>query len=241
MHALSGELQLLKPDIIACQECFVSEEGNADTLKFLAEELGMNCLFANGRSKKRNLEGQWVDSMSGLGVLSVYPVTAVSTFSLPASIDDNDRKAQQVAITLSPGNDLLLTNIHLTHLNDRALRNEQAGLVADRTIAFNNYNYKIICGDFNAEVGSGEVISFINRCNAMDCYSAGKGVEPRYSLSDQFKQGKKLCVDHIFALPFPGTNTYPQFINSAIVLNEPGKNDVYPSDHFGITATLVIN
>jgi endonuclease/exonuclease/phosphatase family metal-dependent hydrolase len=40
MRSLAEGLRLLKPDIIACQECFVSEE--ADTLKFLAAELHMN-------------------------------------------------------------------------------------------------------------------------------------------------------------------------------------------------------
>ena len=238
MQSLAEGLLLLKPDIIACQECFVCEEINTDTLKFLSAELNMNYLFANGREKKRYFEGEWVDSLSGLGILSAYPVNAYDTFSLPASAEDNDRKAQQAIISLPSGEELLLTNIHLTHLRDITLRKAQATFVAKRTASIAGDYIKLVCGDFNAKQDSVEIEAFINTCNAVDTYSAGNGIEPRCSLIEAYEVGKNICVDHVFALPF-ADGRYPQFINSGVVLNEPGSNGIFPSDHFGISTTLV--
>jgi len=71
---MSDQLKHLKPAIIACQECFKSEETGADTLAFLAGGLGMNYYFLPGRSKKRLFKGKWIESLSGLGVMSKYPI-----------------------------------------------------------------------------------------------------------------------------------------------------------------------
>jgi len=238
MALLAEQLYQLKPDIIACQECFVCEEAGTDTLKFLAGQLNMNYLFANGREKRRFFEGEWLDSLSGLGILSVYPISAYDIFSLPATGEDNDRKAPQAVIILPNGMELLLTNIHLTHLKDIILRKSQAAFVAKRVASIPKNYIKLICGDFNAEPGSEEVAALIDTCKAVDTYKTGNGIEPRCSLLEAYEVGGNICVDHIFALPLPG-GKYPQFINSAIVLNEPGVNGLYPSDHFGITTTLI--
>jgi endonuclease/exonuclease/phosphatase family metal-dependent hydrolase len=236
MQSLAEGLRLLKPDIIACQECFVSEE--ADNLKFLAAELHMNYLLANGREKKRYFEGKWVDSLSGLGILSTYPIREFDTFILPASAEDNDRKAQQAIICLPSGEELLLTNVHLTHLRDNVLREAQAKFVAKRVTSVGGAYIKIVCGDFNAELGSDEINAFMSTGDAIDAYETGEGIEPRCTLIEACELGKNISVDHIFALPFPGGG-YPQFINSKVVLNKPGSNGVFPSDHFGICTTLI--
>lgn len=240
MDILAAQLKQLKPDIIACQECFVSNESNADTLKFLADELGMNYLFAAGREKKRKFEAKLVDSLSGLGVLSVHPINAVEIFDLPVTPEDDDRKAQQVEILLPQEKKLLLTNVHLTHLRNAVpLRTAQAELVADRTIAPDGYQYKIVCGDFNAQPNSAEIKAFLTRARAIDCYTAGNGEEPRDSLIEHLKKHIHVCVDHIFSLPLPD-NTYPDFVNASMVLNKPDEiTGLYPSDHFGICATLI--
>jgi endonuclease/exonuclease/phosphatase family metal-dependent hydrolase len=237
---LAEQLKALKPDVIACQECFISEEApHANTLKFLAEQLNMKYLFTSGRSKKRYFEGKWVDSQSGLGILSVYPLHDVASISLPAVAEDNDRKAQQVEVLLPDGQKLLVTNVHLTHLKNVALRKQQAEFVAEKTKSLQNYPYKIVCGDFNAEPSSAEVKAFINNSHAIDCYTAGNGYEPRYSLMENLQQKRHVCVDHIFAFPFTNGG-YPNFTDSAVVLNQPDASGLYASDHFGISTTLLI-
>lgn len=243
MGILAKQLKQLKPHVIACQECFYSEEADADTLKFLANELNMNYCFLPGRSKKRLFEGRIVDSTSGLGILSVYPLDHAGSFDLPIVPEDNDRKAFRVDINLPSGKTLTVTTTHLTHLGQhKGLRKAQAEALADFVIEDMPNPYHIICGDFNATPDSEAVMAFRELAKAADCYTAGNGTEPHYSLTDAYyKANKQVCIDHIFTLQLPGTDKYPQFIGSAVVLNVPDEaTGLYPSDHFGITTTLVI-
>ncbi|MDB5149113.1 MAG: endonuclease/exonuclease/phosphatase family protein [Mucilaginibacter sp.] len=243
MGILAKQLKDLKPHVIACQECFYSEEANADTLKFLANELNMNYCFLPGRSKKRLFEGRMVNSTSGLGILSIYPLAETASFDLPVVPEDNDRKAFQADVTLPSKERLTITTTHLTHLGQhKGLRKVQAEALAGFVGASTAHPYHIICGDFNATPDSEAVMAFRDLSKAADCYTEGNGIEPRYSLTyAYYKANKQVCVDQIFTLLLPGTDNYPQFINSAVVLNITDEvSGLYPSDHFGITTTLVI-
>jgi len=242
MRIMAQQLKTLAPAIIACQECFRSEDGQADTLKFLADKLSMHYSFVPGRSKPRYLDGDWVESQSGLGVLSAYPIIAVNQFELPAVEGDEDRKVQMVEIVLPSEKKVLVANTHLTHLNNTLARKSQAEALAGILNANKIHDYNIICGDFNAEPGSIEIRSFIKKAGAIDCYTAGNGAEPRHSLANAFARNINICVDHIFALPLSGTANYPEFINSGVVLNvQDEATALYPSDHFGISTTLAIS
>ncbi|AYL94462.1 endonuclease/exonuclease/phosphatase family protein [Mucilaginibacter celer] len=243
MRILARQLKELKPHIIACQECFYSEEAKADTLKFLAAELDMNYCFLPGRSKKRLFEGHLVNSTSGLGVLSLYPLSKFKQIDLPVVPEDNDRKAFTVSVSLPVATNILLTTTHLTHLGHaHGLRERQAEALAAFVSTDASHPYHIICGDFNATPDSDEVKAFLAKSRAIDCYTAGNGTEPHYSLTDAYyKANKQICIDQIFSLPLPNGG-YPTFINSAVTLNVPDdESGLYASDHFGITTTLVID
>jgi endonuclease/exonuclease/phosphatase family metal-dependent hydrolase len=239
---LAEQLKVLSPSVVACQECFLSEDGNADTLKFLSTELNMQSCFLPGRFRKRLFKGNWVESFSGLGILSAHPLKELENYNLPDVPGDDQRKVQLAEIDLPGDNKMLVANTHLTHVRNAELRTEQAGFVGDKVSAFDTYKYKIICGDLNAVPGSAELKTLMAKSKAVDCYTAGGGAEPRYSLSEAHDRGIMICVDHILALPYPATNSYPDFVNSSIVLNSKhNENGIYPSDHFGIGTTLVID
>jgi endonuclease/exonuclease/phosphatase family metal-dependent hydrolase len=237
---LAKQLAMLKPDIVACQECFVSQD--ADTLKYLAQKLNMNRTYLPGRQKKRYFEAKLTDSESGLGVLSIFPLAQTGFIALPGVPDDNDRKVQLVEVTLPGGTKIAVTNVHLTHLSDtNGLRSTQAEALATVVCADKTHECHLICGDFNAVIDSPEVRIFRRLAQAADCYEAGEGAEPRYSLLDPFKAGKRICVDHIFSLPLRNKNYYPEFINSGIVLDQADPlTGLYASDHFGISTTMVM-
>lgn len=242
MRILARQLKELNPAVIACQECFYSKEAKADTLGFLAGELNMNYCFLPGRSKRRLFEGHLVNSTSGLGVLSVYPLSEFKHINLPVVPDDNDRKAFTVSVSLPTGTNMLLTTTHLTHLSHASgLRGRQAEALASFVGTDAAHPFHIICGDFNATPDSDEVKAFLAKSGAIDCYTAGNGTEPRYSLTDAYyKANKQICIDQIFALPLPPHGGYPAFINSAVTLNVPDEESgLYASDHFGITTTLI--
>ncbi len=240
---LAQQLTLLQPDVIACQECFYSENAGADTLKYLSERLGMFYTFLPGRFKKRALQGKLLDSYSGLGVLSKFPIAKTDHIILPQAPGDEDRKALQVEINLPHEVQMLFTNVHLTHVAAAAQsRKLQAEALAEYVTAGKDHRFNIVCGDFNAQKGSEEIDAFISHANAIDCYEDGGGSEPRYSVADAFDEDRLICVDHIFAVPFSGRLSYPEFTASQIVLNQRDKvSGLYPSDHFGITTTLILN
>jgi endonuclease/exonuclease/phosphatase family metal-dependent hydrolase len=244
MRILADQLKVLKPEIVACQECFFSNEARADTLKFLADKLKMNYVFLPARFKKRYYEGGPVDSFSGLGILSTFPIVSFKHFELPTIPEDEERKVLVAELEAEGGQRITIINTHLTHLRYEVdLRKSQAKAVADVALANKrNQSYGVICGDFNAKIESPEISILLKKSNAIDCYAAGNGTKPRYSLADSYLRNMPICVDHLLGLPFEGRKTFPEFINSTIVLNVADKKTgLYPSDHFGICTTLVLN
>jgi endonuclease/exonuclease/phosphatase family metal-dependent hydrolase len=241
LELMAAQLKVLSPAIIACQECFQSEEGGADTLAYLADKLDMDALFLPARSRRRIFRGNWVNSLSGLGLLSTFPITAIADYILPEVPGDDERKIQIASVNIPGPKKLLIANTHLTHLRNPELRKEQAMFAAEKAGAHSNFEYRLICGDMNALPGSVEMKALTAKQLAVDAYTGGNGTEPRFSLAEAYDRGIMLCVDHIFCLPLPGTAKYPKFVNSSVVLNIKDKeNGIYPSDHFGISTTLVV-
>lgn len=240
---MAAQLKALQPAIVCCQECFQSEELQADTLKYLAAALQMDSLFLPGRYKTRFALGAWADSCSGLGILSRFPLQEAGAFQLPPVPMDDDRKVQLAAVTLASGEEILIANTHLTHVGAASGgRQRQAEALGELVAAKDGYAYRMICGDFNCGQNSAEIQAFKTKTHAADCYTAGNGAEPRYSLTEAYYNKKAVCVDHIFAMPVAGTDIYPQFTASAVVLNIADPvTGLYPSDHFGISTTLVID
>jgi len=235
-QVLADQLKALTPHIIACQECFLTEDEKVDTLRFLAEELDMYYHFTPARFKSRLLGNDEVNSFSGLGVLSAFPIKVLPDLDLPFNETDGERKVQQISIEITEYKRLLLTNVHLTHLsNATELRKKQLTLIAQNTTT-KNFDFNIICGDFNCTPDSEEIRQFKTQTKAVDCYEAGNGELPRISL---IENGTQRNVDYIFALPAGRLSESPRVIKSITVLNTPDDSGIYPSDHFGISTTLI--
>jgi endonuclease/exonuclease/phosphatase family metal-dependent hydrolase len=218
MELLAAGLKASGAHIILCQECFRTADGKVDTLSYLSRELSMPGYFVPCRRKTRLLGGIPTDSFSGLGVLTNLPVISQMTIDLPSSPADGGRSAQLLTLNLGAGLSLMIANIHLTHLrNSEALRLSQLEKVLT-CMAGSEASYHIIGGDFNARPGS-EPIEFLkNKINAVECIQH--------------------FVDYIFVLPSTIAATYPSTIHAKIVLDNPDAAGRYPSDHFGLQATL---
>jgi endonuclease/exonuclease/phosphatase family metal-dependent hydrolase len=239
MEALANGIAESGAQVVLCQECFKTIDGKVDTLARLSAALGMTASFVACRRKMRSLENKWVDSYSGLGVLTALPISAAAAVDLPSNLTDGGRKAQWVTLEISPGYSILLVNIHLTHLRDEDLRRQQLKTVLKETLA-GVAGIRIIGGDWNTPVGSPVLRELMEEAPAADCYILGGGEEPRATLLSPFREGHYHCVDHFFSLPLSGRTTYPRYTGAGIVLNGPcGTNGLYPSDHFGIRVTLL--
>jgi endonuclease/exonuclease/phosphatase family metal-dependent hydrolase len=228
---LKTQLGELKPDVVACQEVFKSDD--ADTGHELADALGMYYTFANARQKKRLFAGKLTDSESGLGLLSRYPILETATLPLPPHPDDTDRLAQFVWLSVN-GKPVLVVNTHLTHLRGQSeLRQQQvAMLLAHPALADPSYT-TFLCGDFNAEVHSPEIQFLLNHptVSVQNAYQLGNGTPPGYTLPDHSGNERNRCIDFIFSLS-------PVLITEAhVVLDSPDSEGNYPSDHFGVLIT----
>jgi len=238
LRALTSQLKALQPSLIACQECFFSP-GAADTLGFLASELQMESRFLPARPKKRLFENQWVDSWSGLGVLSIFPFGESHTFDLPNTQEDPDRKVQQLIVPLPGGTTLQLTHVHLTHLIHSPLQKMQFDALT-KIVASQSADIHVLCGDWNTTIDSDLLTSFLKDTKSVDAYLAGGGREPRYSMRDEYLAEKMVCVDHM--LLCPSAQPMPRCRDAAIVLHRKDETTgVYASDHFGISVTLSID
>jgi endonuclease/exonuclease/phosphatase family metal-dependent hydrolase len=233
---LKEQLMKLDAQVILCQECFKCADGSVDTLDYLSQALGMPAYAVPAREKKRRLDGEWVDSFSGMGVLTSLPVNGMLTIDLPSDGADGGRKAQLLTIESSPGVELLIANIHLTHLPDEELRRRQWQAVIN-VIQQSKATFRLIGGDWNA--AENDLAALREKTSAADCYRLGQGDEPRCSLLACYKNGLSVCVDHFYTLPLESSN-YPFFVHAGVVLDQPDvSSGLYPSDHFGIRVTLV--
>ena len=235
MLLMVEELKAIAPDIIACQECFQTKDENADTLNYLAEQLGMYQTFLPGREKSRYFDGGWRDSLSGLGILSRFPLTELPPVLLPLTSEDDERKLQQAIVTLPNGEHVLITNLHLTHISDaentRLLQIEKLAFVINQNQTHQNH---FICGDFNATSSSLEIESLQALSNIFDLYEEGDGDKPCISLAPEYHHFERVCVDFIFAQALPNATKH-KVIKSSIVLKQYSEAfKTYPSDHFGI-------
>jgi hypothetical protein len=238
---LLKELAAAGAEVILCQECFRSADRGTDTLEYLAAGLNMTAYFLPARRKERLLGDKQVDSFSGLGILTSLPVLAEAVVDLPAVAADQDRKAQILTVEPLPGYKMLIANIHLTHLRDDSLRREQLNSLLD-TMLDHSAAIRLIGGDWNAESDSTVLHETLMPARAVDCYRLGGGSEPRISLLESLRSGRPVCVDHFFALPGHGEEIYPSVLRADIVLNKPDTTTgLYPSDHFGIRITMLID
>jgi endonuclease/exonuclease/phosphatase family metal-dependent hydrolase len=232
---MAEELKAISPDIVACQECFQLQDGVANTLGYLAEHLGMHHLFLPGRNKPRYFEGKSQDSLSGLGILSRFPLTELPSVMLPLTSEDDERKLQQAMVTLPNGENVLFTNLHLTHISDagntRLLQIEKLSSLINQNLTNPNH---FICGDFNATSLSIEIKTLFASSNISNLYEEGDGVKPCISLAPAYYDFEPVCVDFIFAQVFPNATKH-KVLKSSIVLNQYSEAfKTYPSDHFGI-------
>ncbi len=239
INELVFQLSKLNPSIIACQECFLSNDKSVDTLKFISDKLEMHYDFTSGRFKERLLNHKWVTSFSNLGILSKHPIIETNTYDLPGNSEDTDRKVFHVKIELAKSKIVELFNTHLTHLVNSPLQQIQFKSLTEIINANKNKNIQLVCGDFNADINSKLMADFIQSCKAQDCYDLGNGIEPRYSLVDEYHKNNLVCVDHIFVLPNIENNI--SIIDSHISLDD-NRNEfnIFPSDHFGISTVLSV-
>lgn len=239
LQAMSQQMQALEADVLVLQECFATADGGTDTARFLARMLGMHMHIAPARPKLRQFQGEWADSFSSLAVLSRWPIAFGQAFALPSSLTDGGREAQLCSIAID-GCTLLLANVHLTHLPDPVgslLRSAQLQTVLSQLEQMPPHDLTLVCGDFNASMDALELAAFMKLpWGLMDAFAQHGGEE---KITCQLPDGKGLNLDHILFVP-NCSRVAQQCVDAEVVLHSalPPWN-VMPSDHAGVSVTLL--
>jgi len=246
---LAGNLKEENIDILCCQESFRTLNGEYDTARTLATELGMTCSFSAARKKRRVFQGKKIESVSGQAILT-GPETWMlysGSFPLPGNSRDKGRVAQ-FAVIRKDGDAVLVVNLHLSHLQGAGrLRRQQLQTVLSHPIMEKQFAAILFCGDFNA-ISEDEELTYLKKQSeykVSDGFIAGggnAGVSTLVPEKDGRRKKKKRRIDHIFVFEKnrrPSANL--KLSNSRLILNHPGADGVLPSDHFGVALDLTLS
>jgi endonuclease/exonuclease/phosphatase family metal-dependent hydrolase len=238
---LAEELLKLNPDIVLCQECFYCGSKDVSTLNYLAKELEMHQSYIPARKKQRLFMNEYVDSESGLGVLSKFEIKKIDFCLLPNVPGDDERMLQKLTIKLNNGQKLQIINVHLTHIS--TIENHRLNQIEFIIEQIQNIaDLFIMGGDFNALPDSEEINRLISKAEVIDLFNAFDPFFVRSSLVEPFEKDQKLNVDYLFTAKKNLENADFKIVETQTVLNQKNLiNNQYASDHFGILSKIQID
>jgi endonuclease/exonuclease/phosphatase family metal-dependent hydrolase len=233
------ELNGLRPDVVALQECFQADGANADTANWLATHGGLHAARVQARRKHRAIEGSLVPSSSGTAMLCRQPWLTHQALPLPSNAADGGRVAQ--IVTLQAGQHTLrVTNLHLSHLpgtEGAELRALQLNAALKQLQSLGPAGATLLCGDFNGELSSPGIAEFMaSPCGLVDTFSLAGSAREATCFNDQ---GQGQVLDHV--LLAPSLSTCRVDVRSAATVlrcDRPDVEGVTPSDHSGLMVQL---
>lgn len=238
--ALRQGLVALSPDIVGVQELVVAKD-----LDQAAELCRGDYEVAFGPAY---VEG---DVEVGNGIFSRYPILEHTTFSLP-SRDPGDRRVLLAARLATPWGPLPVFSTHLSwRLDEGHVREEQVRAVAELVESYTPSREglsPLLMGDFNAEPDSDE-IRFLRGLTALrgrsvyfvDAFGVrGRGDGTTFSTRNPFAEPLRepeRRIDYVFVRGHDDPKRHGDVLEARVVLDEPHEG-VFPSDHFGVLATV---
>lgn len=244
LQAMAAGIRALNPDVVALQECFASANGQHDTARYLSRALGLHAHWAPARHKQRWVQGQQVDSWSGMAVLSRTPAIECLSLDLPSSAADGGRIAQIALLQVNADNTLVLANVHLTHLSQAAcghgLRQQQLRAVLAYMATRYGNTAQLVCGDFNAathELLAPDVHRLVGGqpVPSPDWTDLCAQVGLANKATHITEAGEPMNLDHMLC----NRALAGAVAGAQVVLQHPDPaTGVLPSDHFGLMATF---
>lgn len=239
LQAMARQLRALHADVVALQEVFHAPEVGVHTGRTLAQALGMHLAFAPARRKRRWMSGQWVDSESGLAVLSRWPVQPPRIWPLPTADADGERLALCCDLNVH-GQSVRVVNTHLTHLGPPdggpALRQRQWQTVLAHALdGWSAHAPLLVCGDLNAPLDDPSLHAAMGAEGWRDV-AATVGLHPKVTCAAL--GGAPQDLDHVVDRPCPAlTWRAAQVVLDGI---DP-RVGVMPSDHAGVLVDGVLD
>lgn len=244
LPAIRAGIEALKPDLVGLQEVLrprVAVEG-PDQAALIAEGFGYHVAYG----------AAW--ELGGIefgnAILSRWPVARTQAFALP-NVETDESRCVVFAEIDAPFAKVPFFCTHLNwKLHEGHVREKQVRALAEHVmrLAPTDGFPPIVVGDFNAEPESDE-IRFLRGLGSL----GGKSVyfADAYALAGDPKRGATFTRRNPFARPLrepdrridyvfvrgPDRTGRGEVLESKVVMDEPFEG-TYPSDHFGVLATI---
>jgi endonuclease/exonuclease/phosphatase family metal-dependent hydrolase len=240
--AIAATIERLDPDVVCLQETW------ADAVAGLADRLG----YHHAYTSRLDYDGVGF----GNGVLARWPVAGNETLALPAPEGADEMRTCLRADVAHPDHPEAPLQVFSTHLNWRFdqsdVRQDQVRAICRFVAGSPERSFPpILCGDFNAEPDSDEIRMLTGKAAlpvpklvfndgwAVAGAGAGSGSGDTWSNANPYARldlEPDRRIDYVFA-GWPKAGGVGQVLDCRVVGDEP-VDGVWPSDHFGVLATL---
>jgi endonuclease/exonuclease/phosphatase family metal-dependent hydrolase len=247
--AIAATIERLDPDVVCLQETW------ADAVAGLADRLG----YHHAYTSRLDYDGVGF----GNGVLARWPLSGNETLALPAPEGADEMRTCLRADVAHPDHPEAPLQVFSTHLNWRFdqsdVRQDQVRAICRFVADSPERSFPpILCGDFNAEPDSDEIrmltgkaalpvpkLVFNDGWAVAGGSSGGAGAGAASGSGETWSNVNPYArldlepdrrIDYVFA-GWPKAGGGGQVLDCRVVGDEP-VDDVWPSDHFGVLATL---
>lgn len=239
--AIDG-LKALQPDVVGLQEVVDRQaDGRLENqAALIAQALGADYRYDVVDARR--------EPPLGNAIVARFPILGTDSIALPSSPDDPRRA--MVCLLQTPMGRLPFFTCHLSWEMWEAPRREQQVVALDEFVKAHASDLPpVITGDFNASPDSLAIHFMTGRAGLMgkgtyyrDCYARRRPDSHGHTWSDRnpytvrwIERNRRL--DYIFVGPIR-EDGWGAVLDARVVLDLPGSDGVYASDHFGVYAEV---
>jgi endonuclease/exonuclease/phosphatase family metal-dependent hydrolase len=239
MKVAAAGLAALQPDVVALQEV-AEPRGGPNQVDVLARALESELAFDE--------VANWGDVRVGNAILTRLPILRRSSVALPSAGDD-PRRAMYVELQ-TPSGSLPFFNCHLSWEMWHAPRREAQVVALDEFVrAHPGELPPIVCGDFNTPPESAAIYFMTGRMGLAgrgtyyrDAWARRHPHEDGYTWSDKNPHAVRWIernrrLDYVFVGQITAGG-WGAILDARVVLDLPGIDTIYASDHFGVYAEI---
>jgi endonuclease/exonuclease/phosphatase family metal-dependent hydrolase len=242
IRVAAAGLKAMAPDVVALQEV-ASGEGTGNQAELLAAELDAHVAFDPVHEIRPGEKG-----LIGNAILSRFPIKLRDSVALPSASDDPRRA--MYALLDTPAGRLPFFNCHLSWEMWHPQRREAQVVALDELVRARPGDCPaIICGDFNTPPDSAAIYFMTGRMSLAgrgtyyrDCWARRHPHSDGNTWSEKnphtvrwIERNRRL--DYIF-IGQMRDDGWGAVLDARVVLDLPGPDGVYASDHFGVYAEI---
>ena len=240
----ADELRRLSPDIVALQESSVSRR-RGNVAARLAAELGYEYAHATATRRVFGIGlldrfAVWIMNFEeGPAILSRFPIRGHATYDLPRCAKFFDPRVALRADVETPAGTVAIVSTHTSHDACQTRRVAEVAREARTTLP------ALVMGDFNHVETSEAIQALVRDDGFVDVFRAANAGDPGATVWQRVYAPSSTAsrrVDFMFVVP--GTQYTAHVRSSRVVINAPRHlpdgRTVWPSDHYGVFAEMVI-